>query len=246
MKPNKFLTLPNSSFQKGSGPAYRRLARQMVVLLVLGFAAVPVLAQTKIILQTSPDPTEIPLQESTSVSIDPLTGDITATPADPAACTGTGTGDCDAQVSTISFNISPSTIQQGQSFSATFSQRGAWECSRTGLSGTTWATGGFIAPFTQITTLVGTGVDPGDYTLVYTCRNGTASPDALDTLQRTLTVLEGGGGGTPQSCIDEGRIPPSTWTQELSANLDATSRTTRTWIDMFDGTGFPTGDAVNM
>jgi hypothetical protein len=221
------------------------IARAATTLTAAFLAAGALHAQTKIILQTSPEPTEIPLDETTNVNINPLTGDITATPTDPAACTGSG--DCDAQVSTLGFAINPSTVEQGQSFTATFNQRGAWECERTGLAGTTWATNGFIAPFSQFTTLVGTAVVPGDYTLVYTCRNGTASPDATDTLSRVLTVEEAsGGGGTPQSCIDEGRLPPSSWTRELSANIDDPTRITRTWIDMFDSTGFPNGDSVNM
>ncbi|MGB0513468.1 MAG: hypothetical protein ACPGJE_01355, partial [Wenzhouxiangellaceae bacterium] len=203
MKLNIFLT---SLIQRSSAcdqPSVARSASAAMVFSVLVCAFGSVAAQPKIILQTLPDPTEIPLAASSNVIIDPLSGDITAIPADTAACSGTGSGDCDAQVSTIAFNINPSTIQQGQAFTATFSQRGAWECSRSGLTGTSWNTTGFIAPFTQVTTLVGTAVTPGDYTLVYTCRNGIASPDALDTLSRVLTVQEAsGGGGTPQECID--------------------------------------------
>ena len=245
MKVNKFLTSRSASPDRGRAKARQRMTRSAMLLVAAALATGSLHAQTRIILQTSPEPTEIPLDQTTNVNINPLTGDITATPADPAACTGSG--DCDAQVATLGFVLNPSTIEQGQTFTATFNQRGAWECERTGLAGTSWATSGFVTPFAQHTTLVGTGVVPGDYTLVYTCRNGTASPDATDTLSRILTVEEASGsGGTPQSCIDEGRLPPSNWTRELSANLDDPTRTTRTWIDMFDSTRFPNGDSVNM
>ena len=220
--------------------------RAIVLACAVTAPMLHVQAQPKIILQTNPTPTEIPLQTASNVVIDPMTGDITATPADPAACTGTGPGDCDAQVDLISFTVNPSTISQGQSCTATFSQRGAWECERTGLPGTTWDTT-WAAPGTgQVTVLVGSGVDPDTYTLTLTCRNGTSGGQAIDSLSRSLVVNASTGGGTPQSCIDEGRLPPSTWTRERNASADVTSKVTETWISMFGGTGFPTGDAENM
>jgi len=245
MKVNNFLTSQSSPTELSRILPIQKIGRSVMVLLAVAMTTGSLHAQTRIILQTSPDPTEIPLDQTTNVNINPLTGDITATPADPAACTGSG--DCDAQVATQTFTLNPSTVEQGQTFTATFDQRGAWECERTGLAGTTWATNGFVPPFSQTATLIGTSTVPGNYTLEYTCRNGTASPDARDTLSRVLTVEEASGtGGTPQSCIDEGRLPPSSWTRELSANIDDPSRTTRTWVDMFDSTGFPNGDSVNM
>lgn len=223
-----------------------RISQAAWVLPFLVLFSAQLLAQPKIILQTTPTPTEIPLQASSNVIIDPLTGDITATPDDPAACTGTGSGDCDAQVDVISFNINPSTVSQGQTFTATFSQRGAWECERTGLPGTTWNTSWTTPGSGQLSVIVGSAVDPNSYTLTLTCRNGTSGGDAIDSLSRTLVVNASSGGGTPQSCIDEGRLPPSSWSRERNAKADQTSLITETWTSMFGGTAFPLGDAVNM
>jgi len=225
-----------------------RRARQFSAAMVLPLLALcsgQLLAQPRIILQTTPAPTEIPLQASSNVIIDPLTGDITATPDDPAACTGTGTGDCDAQVDVISFSVNPSSVSQGQSFTATFSQRGAWECERTGLPGTTWNTT-WAAPGTgQLTVIVGSSIDPDTYSLTLTCRNGTSGGASIDFLSRSLTVTAATGGG-PQSCIDDGRVPPSAWTRESNADASVPTKITQTWISMFGGTGFPNGDGSNM
>jgi len=196
----------------------------------------------RIILQTDPDPIEIPLQDSSSVIINPLSGDITATPADPAACSGSG-GDCDAQVDVISLTT-PSEVFQGQSFTATFNQRGAWECARSGLPGTDWDSD-FVAPGSQqVNVLVTSQVAPADYVLRLTCRNGTTGGDAEDFVERMLTVREAGG-STPQECIDQGRLPPSTWSQELNADASETDLNTPSWVSVF-GQEFPFGDAFNM
>jgi len=216
------------------------------VLPFLTIFATQLLAQPKIILQTTPGPTEIPLQAASNVIIDPLTGDITAIPDDPEACTGTGTGACDAQVDVISFNVNPSTVSQGQTFVASFNQRGAWECERTGLPGTTWDSTWATPGTGQFSVIVGSAVDPATYTLTLTCRNGTSGGAAIDSLSRSLVVNASSGGGTPQFCLDQGRVPPSAWTQELNADASAQSKVTQTWISAFGGTGFPFGDGINM
>ncbi|GAB4172547.1 MAG: hypothetical protein Kow0020_07620 [Wenzhouxiangellaceae bacterium] len=223
-----------------SSNRFLTFGRAFAALSVVVFSA-SVSAQPKIVLQTTPGPTEIPLQSQSNVIIDPLTGDITATPADPAACTATGT--CDAQVDVISFTVNPSTLNQGQSFSATFSQRGAWECERTGLPGTTWNSGYTAPPSSPFTVLVGTSVQPGNYTLTLRCRNGTSGGAAIDELSQTLTVNQSTGGGTPQFCIDEGRVPPSSWTQELNADYFNQAKTTDSWFALFE-TNFPQGSPV--
>ncbi len=211
--------------------------RAACLLALLTIFTGPLLAQPKIVLQTTPGPTEIPLQAASNVIIDPLSGDITATPADPAACTATGSGDCDAQVDVISFSVNPSTVSQGQSFTATFSQRGAWECERTGLPGTTWNTAWAAPGSGQLSVLVGSAISPDSYTLTLTCRNGTSGGQAIDSLSRGIVVTAGGGGGTPQSCIDSGRVPPSTWQRETNADVENPSNTTLTWTQMFGGSG---------
>jgi len=209
---------------------------------VCGLAAAQDPDPPKIILQTDPEPTEIPLQDSSSVIINPLSGDITATPADPAACSGSG-GDCDAQVDVISLTT-PSEVFQGQSFTATFNQRGAWECARSGLPGTDWDSD-FVAPGSQqVNVLVTSQVAPADYVLRLTCRNGTTGGDAEAFVERMLTVREAGG-STPQECIDQGRLPPSTWQREVNALASDPDQVTETWVSMFGAT-FPLGDEFNL
>lgn len=238
MKLNIFLTSSN-----GRHFAMDRLRTLRVATMAVGFFALlgafgSVAAQPKIVLETTPTQTEIPLEAGSNVIIDPLSGDITARPADPAACSGSG--DCDAQVDLISFTVNPSTVAQNLSFSASFSQRGAWECERTGLPGTDWDTT-WTAP-NQLQSVVNVGsTNTGPYTLTLTCRNGTSGGDAIDSIQRSLTVIDGGG-----SADCTGRTPPTAWSRENNADASVPTKTTQTWISMFGGDGFPNGDGVNM
>jgi len=181
--------------------------------------------------------TTIDLLDSSSVTIDPLTGDLIAVPADSAVCSGSG--ECDATVQIESFSINPSSVSQGGNFTATFDERGAFECSRAGLSGTDWNEG-FQDPDTSVIEVtIPSSVDIGDYDLVLTCRNGTSSPDALASMTRTLTVTEPDA-SIPQECIDQGRLAPAGWQQETNPLPLSTSTVVTTWEQMF-GNAFPLG-----
>src|SRR6056297_3736677 len=80
-------------------PAMRLLPAAALALLT-----VQAVAQSQsIILNTSPTPTEIELLDGADVNLDPVSGDLTATPLDPAACSATT--DCsDVQVSITGFS----------------------------------------------------------------------------------------------------------------------------------------------
>lgn len=186
--------------------------------------------------------TIIDLLDSSSVTIDPLTGDLIAVPADSAVCSGSG--ECDATVSIESFSINPATVTQGGSFTATFDERGAFECSRTGLSGTTW-NAGFQDPDTNVINVtIPSSIATGDYDLVLTCRNGISSPGALATLTRPVTITEPDA-SIPQECIDQGRLAPSAWQQELNPLPNSTSTVVSTWQQFF-GNAFPGGGSNDM
>lgn len=181
--------------------------------------------------------TTIDLLDSTSITIDPLTGDLIAVPADSAVCTGSG--ECDATVQIESFSIDPATITQGGRFTATFDERGAFECSRSGLSGTTWNAGFQDPDGSVINVTIPSSVATGEYDLVLTCRNGSASPNALATLTRRVTITEPDA-AIPQECVDQGRLAPSGWQQELNPLPNSTSTVVSTWEQLF-GNPFPGG-----
>lgn len=181
----------------------------------------------------------IALLNSSAVTIDPFTGDLIAVPADSTVCSGSG--ECDATVQIESFSINPSTITQGGNFTATFDERGAFECSRSGLSGTTWNAGFQDPDANVINVTIPSSVPTGDYDLVLTCRNGISSPSALATLTRSVTITEPDA-SIPQECIDEGRLAPSAWQQELNPLPLSTSTVVTTWQQMF-GNEFPSGGA---
>lgn len=186
--------------------------------------------------------TVIDLLNGSSVTIDPLTGDLTAIPADATVCSGSG--DCDATVEIESFTIDPTSVTQGGSFTAIFDERGAFECSRSGLPGTSWD-GAFQDPDANVINVsVPSTVATGDYDLVLTCRNGTASPTALAALARTISVTEPDA-SIPQECIDQNRLAPSSWQRELNPLPLSTSTEVFTWKQFF-GTDFPGGAANDM
>jgi len=225
-------------------PLRARLAH-VGALLVL-FASVGTAAQNtpqiELRDQAGQTLTLIELLDSSSVTIDPLTGDIIAVPADSTVCTGGG--DCDSTVTIESFTVNPASISQGGSFVAVFDERGAFECSRSGLPGTDW-NGGFQDPdFDVINVTVTSAVAPGDYDLVLTCRNGTASPTALATATRTISITEPDA-TLPQECIDQGRLAPAAWQRELNPFPRATSTVVETWTELF-GNDFPAGGGTDM
>ncbi|NKI35082.1 hypothetical protein HFP89_07875 [Wenzhouxiangella sp. XN79A] len=203
--------------------------------LVLAVLAGTAFAQSQsIILDTSPTPTTIELLDGTDVLLDPLSGNITATPLDPAACSATT--DCsDVQVSITSFNVSPSTVTQGQTTNFGWNGRGAWECQGAGLPATTWNGTKLPAGNQAVSTAA---LSPDTYTVTLECSNGPVT----DTADVSLTVIPGGGGGggVPAFCVDDGRVPPAGLTQD-TAIIDGSSTVTQTWLQLF-GQDFPQGN----
>ncbi|MEM1080141.1 MAG: hypothetical protein AAGH65_01030, partial [Pseudomonadota bacterium] len=155
-----------------------------------------------------------------------------ATPADPAACSGTVSCD-DVQVDLISFNA-PTTVQVGTNASFNWTSRGAWSCSGSGFASTTWNTSGKLPSGSeQVNT---TGVALGDYDVVLECSNGPVT----DSLTRTVTVDDEI--IIPPQC--QGREPPAGLTQDTTALSDIFNRTfndpTIIWDDIFNAP-FPDG-----
>jgi len=186
--------------------------------------------------------TTIDLLDSSSVTINPMTGDLVAVPVDSTVCSGSG--ECDATVVIESFTINPASVTQGGTFTAVFDERGAYECSRSGLPGANW-NAGFQDPDSNVINVnVGATVATGDYDLVLTCRNGTSSPAALATFTRTLAVTEPDS-SIPQVCIDEGRLAPSSWQRELNPLPLSPTVEIFTWTQFF-GNDFPAGNGRNM
>ena len=209
---------------------------RMLSVVLLGALTANAVAQSQsIILNTQPTPTEIELLDGTDVNLDPLSGDITATPLDPEACSAVA--DCsDVQVAITGFSVSPSTVTQGQTATFSWNGRGAWECEGTGLAGTTWNGTKLPSGSQGVSTAA---VTPDTYTVGLTCSNGPV----IDTANVTLTVNEsggGGGGGVPQFCINDGRVPPAGLDQD-TAIIDGSNTTTRTWLQLF-GQEFPDGN----
>lgn len=209
------------------------IAAALAALIGTGGASVAI-AQSSSILLNNDDNTEIVLQDGTSVQVDPVTGNLTATPLDPQACTGTANCD-DVQVDITSFNASPSSVSQGGNVNFSWNSRGAWDCTGTGLTGTTWNGTGKLPQGNQSVSTA--SLAPDDYIADLECLNGPVT----DTRQVSFTVVTGGGGG-PQNCIDEGRVPPAGLTQDTTALSNIFNQNlsdpTRTWSDVF-GDPFP-------
>ena len=202
------------------------------------FAAQAVAQSQSIILNTSPTPTEIELLDGTDVNLDPISGDLSATPLDPAACSATT--DCsDVQVSITGFTVSPTTVTQGESVSVNWNGRGAWQCEGSGLTGTTW--NGTKLPSGSQAVSTAPLAPNTTYDVTLDCSNGPVT----DTASVSLTVNEGsGGGGVPQFCIDDDRVPPAGLSQDTQI-LDGSSTITETWPQLF-GQPFPQGNGRDM
>lgn len=209
---------------------------RFVLAAALALIATGTMAQSQsIILNTTPTPTAIPLLDGTDVTVDPLSGDLTATPQDPAACAATA--DCsEVDVSITTFTVSPSTVSQGQTVSFQWNARGAWECQGSNLATTTW--NGTKLP-TGSQSVSTSSLSPATYTAILDCNNGPVT----DSSQVNFTVTTaggGGGGGGPQFCSDNGRLPPAGLDQDTQI-IVGSSTTTNTWQQLFSAT-FPNGN----
>lgn len=159
-----------------------------------------------LILQTEPEPTVIELIGN--VGISPSTGDITAVPADPEACSGTGSVSCDdVEVETSSLSVSPSSVAQGDNVRFSWSSRGAWACESTGFGD--WANAA-RDPFGSSVPVSTENLSIGTHSASLTCYNGPVTGLARSV---NIEVLEPDEevepSPTPESC--DGRGMPSTW-----------------------------------
>lgn len=235
----------------------KTLALTTVLLAVLVLSGQSALAdRPKLILQTTPDPVEIPLQGT--VVIDPETGDLRATPVDPQACQAT-TQDCgDVNVALQTFSVnnvaavtgSVPVVELSQGSNAVFrwNSRGAWECEGLGMPG--WSASGKPPANTIGQTVSTNNVQVGEYDAAIECRNGpvvsTAGPIRV-------SVLAGTDPSGPTQCGAPERQAPSGWTQLTTGNLSCVwragvgfdgSRDCSTWEGIFrqsfpDGGGNP-------
>ena len=179
----------------------------------------------KLILETGPNPVEIPLQGD--VLIDPSTGNLRVTPTDPQACQAPGQSCDDVEVQTQSFSVNNVAAQPGQTptvevtrgNNAVFrwNSRGAWECEGLGMPG--W-TGSGKPPInaTAGQSVSTSGLAVGQYDTSIVCRNGpvTASRGPV----RVNVVEDNGGGGPgPAQCDAPARQPPQGWTRLTTGNL---------------------------
>lgn len=229
------MNLPESNAKAGRLHTAMRILPAAALSL---FTAQAVAQSQSIILNTSPTPTEIELLDGTDVNLDPISGDLSATPLDPAACSATT--DCsDVQVSVTNFTVSPTTVTQGQSVNVNWNGRGAWECAASGLPGTTWD--GLKLPSGSQAVSTAALAPNTTYDVTLDCSNGPVT----DTAIVSLTVNEGsGGGGVPQFCIDQGRVPPAGLIRDTQI-LDGSATTTETWSQLF-GQNFPQGNGRDM
>lgn len=207
-----------------------RLTGKLSLAACVSFFAVQAWAQPSIILNTSPTTTEIELEPGSDVAIDPLTGNLTATPADPNACSATVSCE-DVQVVVTQFSASPTTVSQGQNVNFNWNSRGAWTCEGSGFASTAWNASNKLPSGSQAVSTA--GVPLGTYDVVLDCSNGPVS----DQLTRSVTVEEGGSGGGPVFCASEGRLPPPGLSQDTTALSNAFNETfpdpTFTWDDIF-------------
>ena len=207
-----------------------RTVGKLSVVACASFFAIQAWAQSSIILETSPVNTEIELAPGSDVEIDPSTGNLFATPADPNACSATVSCD-DVQVDITLFTASPVTVTQGQSVSLNWNARGAWSCEGSGFASTPWNATDKLPSGSQLVST--SGVPLGTYDVALNCSNGPVS----DQLIRSVTVEEGSGGGGPAFCGPEGRLPPPGLSPDRTAISNAFNETfpdpTFTWEDVF-------------
>lgn len=183
------------------------LVRISAMIMFCASTVSTVAAEPKsLILQTEPEPTVIELIGN--VGISPSTGNITAVPADPEACSGTGSVSCDdVEVETSSLSVSPSSVAQGDNVRFSWSSRGAWACESTGFGD--WANAA-RDPFGSSVPVSTENLSIGTHSASLTCYNGPVTGLARSV---NIEVLEPDEevepSPTPESC--EGRGMPSTW-----------------------------------
>lgn len=157
----------------------------LITVPLLGFGSSAQAQSRALELDTSEGVLVIPLADGSLLELLP-DGGVTATAIDSFAC-GEETASCeDVEVSMLeidggSLSLSRSQVPQGQSFQATWSSRGAWECVGSGLPGSEWNTSNPKEPSGTQTVSTG-GVSPGHYALELVCQNGP------ETASRTVSL----------------------------------------------------------
>ncbi|MDT8321995.1 MAG: hypothetical protein RQ826_15865 [Xanthomonadales bacterium] len=222
-------------------------------MLSIAIPAATVLAQDAILDDGQEGGTRrLQLKPGSAVQINPLTGSLTATPADTPdwqACLG-NSGNC--QVSIDTFSLSRSTVGQGEDITLSWDARGGWQCAgslQNGLgaavTSTTWDDLDSRLPRGNASISTGS-LDPGNYDAIINCSNGS-SVEA----RAAFTVIDANP-DAPAFCATEGRVPPSGMAQDTqilwatgvfpaSPQLDQTVM----W-EQFFGFSFPKGDTVGM
>ncbi len=200
--------------------------------------------------QTLPEPPRLHVNDEiieldvlTPVIINPVTGDIHVTAIDPEACVSSPPPpSCDnVQVQITTFTVSPTQIEQGFAVSAAWSTRGAWECQRSGLPGSSWNTAGFGSQISGSLSLPTSNVAPGSHDVRLECRNGPVTA----ILTRPLAVLEPDPGNPECSSFP----PPNNFVRNetaLRANFNGAALTSPTtaWQHVWgNGDPFPVSSA---
>lgn len=217
----------------------------LLVALVLALASATAFAQTErtIEVQTDEGQLDVPLDDGVPLRI--LTdGDISATAIQGFSCSSGGATCDDVQVSMSStdggsFTVTPNPVTQGSNVSIGWSGTGAWECSGTGLPGTTWNNQNPKQPSGQQSVGTGSLTAGTSYDVEVTCSNGPV------TDSRTLSLLvEEDTIPDPEGCegVPELSDFPG-WSLATDVGYGDETLVPTTWDNVFANT-FPEGGQV--
>lgn len=217
-------------------PMYTRHILFLIALL-FGITQIASAQNPTLILQTSPQETEIEIESSVSLLAN---GDLRATPVDKSICQTTNT--CEGvTVSVTNFNSTSAnnrtlTVDEGSAAILAWQSVGATACDAQGtFSG--WTSKGALPPDSrdatsaQVTVPTASGDAAGSpYELKLQCRNGSVASTVSATSTLSLVVNEVVA-PSPTSC--EGREPITGWTRlttgSLGCLLDDSSADCREW-----------------
>jgi len=217
----------------------------VLLALVLALASATAIAQTErtIEIQTDEGQLDVPLDDGVPLRI--LTdGDISATAIQGFSCSSGGATCDDVQVSMSSadggsFTLSPNPVNQGSNVSIGWSGTGAWECTGTGLPGTTWNNQNPKQPSGQQSVGTGPLTAGTSYDVEVTCSNGPVT----DTRVLSLTVEE----DTipdPEGCENVPELSDyAGWSEATNVGYDDDFLDPGQWATVF-GNPFPGGGQV--
>lgn len=213
----------------------------VAVLLSMSYSDGVRAQSSKLILETAPQETEIPLSGSVVIS---QNGDLRATPVDLSACQATGS--CQGvNVAVTSFGSNQETngvvtVDEGQSFVLSWKSLGATVCNGLGTF-SNWAERSNLPPDSRdATTVQGTiATSQGDsdnspYQLQIQCANGSVV-SSLDSVASLSLVVNEVVAPSPTSCV--GREPISGWsrltTGALGCVVGDSSADCRNWTSVW-------------